>query len=39
MPLLLLSGFVVTRSVLLQAMFLLMTLGGLGFIYLTREKK
>jgi len=39
MPLLLLSGFVVTRSVLLQALFLLMAVGGLGFIYLTRKKK
>jgi len=38
MPLLLLSGFVVTRSALLQAIFLLMALGGLGFLYLTRRK-
>lgn len=39
MPFLLVSGFVVTRSVLLQALFLLMALGGLGFLYLTRRKK
>jgi hypothetical protein len=39
LPLLLLSEFVVDSSIVMQTFFLLMAVGGLGFLYLTREKK